>query len=205
MCVNFVPAPVPPSPTPHPIPTPMHPLCCRQAGGVQLLWARRRGRHARCCCGLRRQLWAVLRDQVQGHPGPQVGGAEEGWQLPAPVGSGRLWQHSAFDAIRCTPLQHKACTPPCLPCSADGSVDLDRSDACYDTTTRVVVKIVDTCPCKGNEVHRGWQHWRTGRWDGAASQPAHAKTSLTKHCVPHRAPTPRRSGAAVMPASCTLT
>lgn len=35
--------------------------------------------------------------------------------------------------------------------SADGSVDLDRRDACHDTTTRIFVKVVDTCPCVGNE------------------------------------------------------
>ena len=35
--------------------------------------------------------------------------------------------------------------------SADGSVNLDRSDACLDTTTSIIIKIVDTCPCNGNE------------------------------------------------------
>lgn len=39
-----------------------------------------------------------------------------------------------------------------LPRSADGSVDLDRRNACYDTSKRIVIKIVDTCPCQGNEV-----------------------------------------------------
>ncbi|GAB4824145.1 hypothetical protein N2152v2_011191 [Parachlorella kessleri] len=35
--------------------------------------------------------------------------------------------------------------------SADGSVNLDRQDACYDTSKSIVIKIVDTCPCHGNE------------------------------------------------------
>ena len=43
-------------------------------------------------------------------------------------------------------------TTTVLPRSADGSVDLDRRDACYDTSKRIVIKIVDTCPCQGNEV-----------------------------------------------------
>ncbi|EFN57617.1 hypothetical protein CHLNCDRAFT_142704 [Chlorella variabilis] len=34
---------------------------------------------------------------------------------------------------------------------ADGSVDLNRMDACYDTTTTITIQILDTCPCKGNE------------------------------------------------------
>ncbi|KAL4859717.1 5'-3' exoribonuclease 2 [Chlorella vulgaris] len=40
---------------------------------------------------------------------------------------------------------------PQFPGSADGSVNLDRSNACYDTVSRIVVKVVDTCPCVGNE------------------------------------------------------
>lgn len=49
--------------------------------------------------------------------------------------------------------------PPTLPHprSADGAVDLDRSDACYDTSTRIVIKIVDTCPCQGNEASGAWR------------------------------------------------
>ncbi|PRW57356.1 sorting nexin 2B [Chlorella sorokiniana] len=47
--------------------------------------------------------------------------------------------------------------------SADGSVDLDRSDACYDTSKRIIIKIVDTCPCQGNEASGagGWK-WCCG-------------------------------------------
>lgn len=35
--------------------------------------------------------------------------------------------------------------------SADGVVNLPRYDACYNTSKSIVVKIVDTCPCNGNE------------------------------------------------------
>ncbi|KAL4422664.1 hypothetical protein ABPG75_008861 [Micractinium tetrahymenae] len=35
--------------------------------------------------------------------------------------------------------------------AADGSESWDRHDACYDTSKTIVIKIVDTCPCKGNE------------------------------------------------------
>ncbi|KAI3438388.1 hypothetical protein D9Q98_000820 [Chlorella vulgaris] len=44
--------------------------------------------------------------------------------------------------VRCRGIQAR---------SADGSVNLDRSNACYDTVSRIVVKVVDTCPCVGNE------------------------------------------------------
>jgi hypothetical protein len=52
--------------------------------------------------------------------------------------------------------------------SADGSVDLDRSDACHDTTTRIHVKVVDTCPCVGNE------KWCVGGKMTLEGGPAHA-------------------------------
>lgn len=35
--------------------------------------------------------------------------------------------------------------------SADGSVNLPRQDACYNESNSIVVKVVDTCPCSGNE------------------------------------------------------
>lgn len=35
--------------------------------------------------------------------------------------------------------------------SADGSVNLNRTDACYDQNKTIIIKIVDTCPCHGNE------------------------------------------------------
>ena len=133
---------------------------------------------------------------MQGHPGPQVGGAEEAGSCPllwATAGCGstlcidakgtRL--HCNTVALLPTQSALHRCSLPCPPCSADGAVDLDRSDACYDTTTRVVVKIVDTCPCKGNEVRRSWQRCGTGRRDGTASRPAYAQTS---HLAPHTPP-----------------
>jgi hypothetical protein len=35
--------------------------------------------------------------------------------------------------------------------AADGSVDLPRFDACSDESKSIVIKVVDTCPCVGNE------------------------------------------------------
>jgi hypothetical protein len=35
--------------------------------------------------------------------------------------------------------------------SADGSVNLNRMNACYDTNKTIVIKITDTCPCDGNQ------------------------------------------------------
>ena len=52
---------------------------------------------------------------------------------------------------QCGCLLRWSASPTPLSCSADGSVNLDRSNACYDTVSRIVVKVVDTCPCVGNE------------------------------------------------------
>lgn len=35
--------------------------------------------------------------------------------------------------------------------SGDGSVNVDRSTACIDENKSIIIKIVDTCPCNGNE------------------------------------------------------
>ena len=35
--------------------------------------------------------------------------------------------------------------------SASGNVNLDRSDACLDPNKSIIIQIVDTCPCNGNE------------------------------------------------------
>jgi Lytic transglycolase len=35
--------------------------------------------------------------------------------------------------------------------SGDGTVNVDRSTACKDENKSIIIKIVDTCPCNGNE------------------------------------------------------
>lgn len=34
--------------------------------------------------------------------------------------------------------------------SADGSINLNRYNACYDTNHSIIIKVTDTCPCDGN-------------------------------------------------------
>ena len=64
--------------------------------------------------------------------------------------------------------------------SADGSVDLDRSDACYDSRESILVKVVDTCPCVGNEVSL----------EGRRSTAPRSQTLVQLPAAPHRASTP---------------
>lgn len=57
--------------------------------------------------------------------------------------------------------------------SADGSVNLNRYDACFDTSKSVVIKIVDTCPCHGNE------QWCCGDTNGETPSDKFTRTRLS--------------------------
>jgi len=70
--------------------------------------------------------------------------------------------------------------------SGDGSVNTDRSNACFDENKSVIIKIVDTCPCNGNE------KWCCGDQDHFdVGKEVFKKVSLTgnyfsqKHCISH--------------------
>lgn len=71
-------------------------------------------------------------------------------------------EYFSVDAVAALPDVHPMYSHSCGLCfeikcrgiqavAADGSVDLDRYDACYNTNETIVIKIVDTCPCVGNE------------------------------------------------------
>lgn len=100
----------------------------RQAREIQV-WPRFRRSTSRHLSLLCRLLWKVLPFEMSRHSGPKV----RGWSAA-----------SLFAWHYCSDPQDHAC-------SADGSVDLNRMDACYDTTTTITIQILDTCPCKGNE------------------------------------------------------
>lgn len=67
------------------------------------------------------------------------------WPAPACCCSARARRrvfHQPADPLGTCALQPTHPPSPCA-CSDEGSVDLDRSDACYDTTTRIVIKASD--------------------------------------------------------------
>ena len=81
------------------------------------------------------------------------------WALPTPPAvqqiEAKLSPTSALNRITCPPCAAPRCYE--VRCrgiqavSAEGSVRLDRMDACYPGGKPIVIKIVDTCPCNGNE------------------------------------------------------